>query len=289
MTSPIHINRDRQSLGQFSPEDVSAGLASGRFLPTDLGWAAGMESWKCLSEFEGLPPVTETPPPLPVRKEETIIPPEPPWERRQELGSIPALFRTLGRVLTKPAEVFSKMRTEGDFASPLLYTIILTVVVGLVTLPYGSLYTETLKHFAQMLPNAEDYPSALFESQPLTLTNVAMSALLMPVLATVGSFLRAALLHFVLFLTGGANKGFESTFRVACYSDATTAIFRVIPYGILIAIPLDFWLIIVGLKEVNRIEGWRAAFAALFLPVCCCALLAAGIAFMTFSVMMRAH
>lgn len=283
--SPIHINRDRQSLGQFSPEEVSAGLASGRFLPTDLGWSPGMEAWQSLSEFRDLPPVMQvSPPPIPVQEAQPPIPLEPPWERRQEMGFLQALLQTIGRILTKPAEVFSKMRTEGDLVSPLLYTILLTVVVGILTLPYGSLYTTTLKHFVQNLPNASDYPANFFEIQPLNLANVAMAIVLMPILATAGSFLRAGLLHLVLYLAGGANKGFESTFRVACYSDATTAIFRVIPFlGVLIAIVLDLWLLIVGLKQVNRIEGWRAALTVFFLPLCCCALIVAGIAFAGFS------
>ncbi len=283
--SPIHINRDRQSLGQFSPEDVSAGLVSGRFLPTDLGWSPGMEAWKTLSEFQDLPSVVEVAPLLPVQEvPPAILPLEPPWERRQEVGFLQALLRTIGRILTQPKQVFSKMRTEGDLVSPLLYTILLSVAVGILTLPYGSLYTTVLKHFVRNLPNAADYPANFFEVQSLNLANVAMAIVLMPVLATVGSFLRAGLLHMVLYLTGGAHKGFESTFRVACYSDASTAIFRVIPFlGVLIAIVLDLWLLIVGLKQVNRIEGWRAALAVFFLPLCCCAFVAAGIAFAGFS------
>jgi hypothetical protein len=282
--SPIHINRDRQSLGQFSPEEVSAGLASGRFLPTDLGWSPGMEAWQFLSEFRDLPPTVQVSPPIPVEEAQPAAPLEPPWERRQEMGFLQALLQTIGRVLTKPAEVFSKMRTKGDLASPLLYTIFLTVAVGILTLPYGFLYTTALKHLVQNLPNASGYPANFFEIQPLNFTNVAMAIVLMPILVTVGSFLRAGLLHLVLYLTGGAHKGFESTFRVACYSDATTAIFRVIPFlGVLIAIVLDLWLLIVGLKQVNRIEGWRAALAVFFLPLCCCAFVAAGIAFAGFS------
>lgn len=283
--SPIYINRDRQSLGQFSPEEVSAGLVSGRFLPTDLGWSPGMEAWTHLSEFQDLPPVTQQIPPPPIPETETVVPPEPPWERRQEIGVLRALLQTIGKILTKPGEVFSKMRTEGDLAAPLLYTIFLTVVVRVLTLPYGSLYTTAFKYLVQNLPNASDYPSSLFQIQPLSLANTMMAIVLMPILATAGSFLRAGLLHLVLYLAGGAKKGFESTFRVICYSDATTAIFRVIPFlGVLIAVVFDLWLVIVGLKQVNRIEGWRAALAVFFLPLCGCACVAAGVALAGFSI-----
>ncbi|MCX6969562.1 MAG: GYF domain-containing protein [Verrucomicrobia bacterium] len=52
----IFVNRDRQSLGQFSEQDVSNGLESGRFLPDDLAWQEGMESWQPLSSLTHLPP-----------------------------------------------------------------------------------------------------------------------------------------------------------------------------------------------------------------------------------------
>lgn len=52
----IFVNRDRQSLGQFSEQEVSNGLESGRFLPDDLAWQEGMESWQPLSSLTHLPP-----------------------------------------------------------------------------------------------------------------------------------------------------------------------------------------------------------------------------------------
>src|ERR1043165_7978706 len=63
----IHVNRSGTSLGIFSDEDVRAGLRSGRFAPTDLGWREGMAQWQPLSQFtefatdipSGIPPVAE--------------------------------------------------------------------------------------------------------------------------------------------------------------------------------------------------------------------------------------
>ncbi|MFA7343659.1 MAG: GYF domain-containing protein [Terrimicrobiaceae bacterium] len=52
----IFVNRDRQSLGQFTEQEVSNGLDSGQFLPTDLAWQEGMENWQPISSFTGLPP-----------------------------------------------------------------------------------------------------------------------------------------------------------------------------------------------------------------------------------------
>lgn len=50
----IFINRDRQSLGEFDESEVVAGLASGRFLPTDLAWHEKMDAWAPLESLSGL-------------------------------------------------------------------------------------------------------------------------------------------------------------------------------------------------------------------------------------------
>ena len=47
----FHINRSGTSLGTFSEEDVRAGLRSGRFLGTDLGWRDGMPAWQPLAQI----------------------------------------------------------------------------------------------------------------------------------------------------------------------------------------------------------------------------------------------
>ena len=51
----IFVNRDSQDLGQFTEQEISDGLQSGRFFPADLGWQEGMENWQPLSTFTNLP------------------------------------------------------------------------------------------------------------------------------------------------------------------------------------------------------------------------------------------
>lgn len=57
----IFLNRDRESLGQFTAQEVANGLESGRFLPTDLAWREGMETWQPLATFQDLPPANPAP------------------------------------------------------------------------------------------------------------------------------------------------------------------------------------------------------------------------------------
>lgn len=47
----IHIGRDGQALGTFDENEVRDGLATGRFLGSDLAWRDGMGDWQPLSSF----------------------------------------------------------------------------------------------------------------------------------------------------------------------------------------------------------------------------------------------
>jgi hypothetical protein len=60
----IHVNRGATTLGIFSEEEVSEGLRTGRFAPSDIGWREGMANWQPLSQFSELvtaPPAAPPP------------------------------------------------------------------------------------------------------------------------------------------------------------------------------------------------------------------------------------
>src|SRR5262245_36480153 len=124
----IHIARNRQALGQFSPEEVAEGLASGELLPTDLAWREPMATWQPLSEFTDLPPATRSlaPPLLPQPSEGLEMQAEPAWERRKQLGTFSALVETVRQVLAAPVATFKAMKLEGGQATPLFFYLLVT-------------------------------------------------------------------------------------------------------------------------------------------------------------------
>ena len=94
--SLIHIARNNAVLGQFTEEDVRAGLIAGTYLATDLAWRTGLPQWKPLGEWREFS--AETPPPL---DSSLGAPPTPlfsenmpSWERRKELGIFNAFVAT---------------------------------------------------------------------------------------------------------------------------------------------------------------------------------------------------
>ena len=47
----IHVSRDGQQFGPYTPEDVQAYLADGSLLSTDLGWVEGTADWVPLPQL----------------------------------------------------------------------------------------------------------------------------------------------------------------------------------------------------------------------------------------------
>src|SRR6476646_2276875 len=96
----IHVARDGAKLGEFTLEQIQAGLGTGQFRPTDLGWQSGMANWRPLSEFVAGTASTASAaaPAAPV----VVAGPSTaaagsglPWENRAQLGLFQGWFQTV--------------------------------------------------------------------------------------------------------------------------------------------------------------------------------------------------
>ena len=91
-----------------------------------------------------------------------------------------------------------------------------------------------------------------------------------PFFVAIGLFILSGVTHLALMLLGGAARGFEATFRVACYSEAA-AVLNVIPVcGGMIGPIVMIVVMIIGISEAHGTTRARAA-AAVLLPVALCA------------------
>jgi hypothetical protein len=94
-------------------------------------------------------------------------------------------------------------------------------------------------------------------------------------------FVAAGILHLMLLLLGGARRGFEATFRVVCFSQATTLLLLIplflIPFCGILGVVWCLALYVIGLAHAHQI-GYGQSLAAVLLPIlalcCCCAGLA---------------
>lgn len=256
----IHVSRGSQSLGQFSEEELRAGIESGKFLGDDLVWTEGMETWLPVSQLERAVP--DMPPP----RSEPI-----PWENRAELGFFSALFGTIALLVCNPKKAFSSPAKPGSMGSSLLFGIIM----GTVGFAFSMFYQFVLSLLASSDTSSTQAPAVAF-------TGVVMVAMLVlsPVFVATGLFVASGITHLSLMILRGANRPFENTFRVVCYASSLSSMMQILPFcGSTIG---GLWALVVqvvGVYRTNGIGPGRAT-AAVLLPLilCLCAvLLAIGI------------
>jgi hypothetical protein len=165
-------------------------------------------------------------------------------------------------VLTKPAEAFQIMRTEGNFVDPLIYAVIGGsigfIVYFFLTLVFGS--------FGMM--GGHDNPlGAMFGAG----IGMIFMIILCPIFVALSVFIGSAIIHVCLMLVGGAKKSFETTFRVVCFASGSTQPLLIIPFcGGLIA---GVWGIVaecIGLARAHDTDVGRAVLAILLPLIVCC-------------------
>ena len=271
--SNIHIARNHQSLGSFSEAAVREGIHSGRFSAGDLAWREGMAEWKPLGEMApqwgmDLPPPALIPESMdePLTATLPLDGDGPAWEERERLGFFAALSQTIGDVLLRPTQTFASLKQTGGLANPLLYFVLVSSSMFAVSAFYQiAMTTVNPALFASKIPHAT--------GSSFTVALIG-SVLLSPALYVVSAFISSGITHLCLKLLGGANRPFETTFRVICYAQASAAVLNVIPVcGSLVGVIWGAYAIIIGLKEAQNTEGWRATLAITLPGLFCCGLL----------------
>jgi hypothetical protein len=210
-----------------------------------------------------LPPPQAPPPPAAEASAGT------PWDGRARLGIAPALAETTRQVLLSPVAFFRAMPTTGGLGGPLGYALILGYIGILATAIYQGLFGALTGSALRALEGRGDIPAlAMLQGGFGFLVQVVFG----PVVLLVGIFLASGIVHLMLALMGAAHRGFEATFRVVCYSEATSVL-MILPFcGGLLA--FVWWLVvtILGLAEAHGISRALAAIAVLapIVILCCC-------------------
>ncbi len=223
-------------------------------------------------------PVSSAPPPplpTPLRGAGPSAPPPgagAAWERRDQLGFVPAIFDTIKGVLFSPAQFFRTMAKQGGIGGPLGYGIIVGYVGLLIATMYNALVTVL---FGSSLRGLDDGPLAQIAPYLQGGVGFVSQVIFGPIWLLIGIFVSAGIYHVVLMILGQAKQGFETSLRVVCYSQSA-AILQLVPFcgGLAMAV----WMIvcnIVGLSEAHGIGRGSAAIAVLapiVLFCCCCGL-----------------
>ena len=211
----------------------------------------------------------------------------PTWERLEEAGFFRSLFLTIGEVLFRPASTFARMPRVPDLARPLLFLVLVGTISTAIPLGYYWLGQVLPPEIAWLLdPNdlfvrlLERLGVPLQYFEPLqeepsvrqVVLSQACCLLMTPIVWIILAFVASGIVHVMLLLLGGANHGYETTFRTLCYAGGAASVFSLIPIcgqipiGVLCAIVCS----IIGLTQTQEAHPGQAAVAVVVPVVGCC-------------------
>lgn len=185
----------------------------------------------------------QTPPPTPGRTEASGGPSRE-FNLSDPLGTFVSAVRG---VVLDPVGFFRGIQKSGNYVNPLVFTLICAVIGGILSGIVGFLGGLLLGDFATAF-------GSLFGGIFLT-----------PIVAAIGLFIGAGIIHLLVMLLAKPNAGFEGTFRVSAYLGVVYLVswLGAVPIlGILVSIAVSVYavvLAVLGIREVHSTSTGRAA------------------------------
>jgi len=144
-------------------------------------------------------------------------------------------------VVTAPVGFFRGIIGHGDLVNPLIFAIICYEIAAILGGLLALVGISGERGFGSFLG----------------------SLVLAPIIAAIGLFIGAGILHLlVMLLVGSRNAGFAGTFRVSAYSSVTSLVSWIPVIG-WIASLYGIYLAIVGVREVHSTTTGKAAMVVL--------------------------
>jgi hypothetical protein len=268
----IHVARDGANIGTFSSEEVREGLRTGRFLPTDMAWQEGMPDWRPLAQVVPEKPAAAASASGATETSAVSVSAAGsgaagisgsglPWEHRQELGLVKAFFDTVIMLLTKPAEAFGMMKTEGGLMDPLFFALI-GGCAGMLVAFLFQLVFQSMGFMINRNSGIMGMGMGIW---------IFFGLIAMPVMFVCWLFIWSGILHLCLMMLGGAKKPFETTFRVVCFSSGSAYLFAIVPVcGRVVAPIYNIVLQCMGVARAHETDTGKAVMAVLLPVIVCC-------------------
>lgn len=198
-----------------------------------------------------------------------------PWERRDALGFGSAFIEAVKLFVTSPAEAYAQTKRSGDYASPLIFAVLVGWIGVVISQLWGMLFNASL--FSM-------FPGEMGEQMgAMAATSIGAflgSIIIAPIFVAATMFIWSGIVHLCLMLVGGLNEsqsGFEGTFRVISYA-AVAQFAHIVPIaGGLIVTVWSIILGVIGLTDLHRTTQGKATAAVLIpIAVCCVCLMIFG-------------
>lgn len=189
-----------------------------------------------------------------------------PWERRKELGTWTAFWRT-ARLASRSPTAFFRTPTTTESAVPALSHAVISFTVGMLLsyLVAGLLVMVGGGAAAVFVPESQGGQTigAVLGAYGCFIAGMSPLALLFgPANALMGVVIAAAAAHGVLALFKRSTAGFEDTLRAVCYANSPYVWSWIPVLGGL----TWFWMIgleVIALRETHRCGSDWAALAAI--------------------------
>ena len=264
----IHVARNSTQLGVFASEEIIAGLQSGRFLASDLGWRDGMLAWTPLgdwAEFRGV----GVPPPSPYAAAGAKVeasPSMPSWEHGASVGNFIA---TIKEVALDPVRTFANLR-DGGYARPISFTYWSLLPAWLCgSILYGALFGFMAMAAKAQAGGNDPFTRWINETGPLVAALVISAALgVFFLLVPLFNFVGAAFTHLLLLPWKPAGS-FAQTYRANAYAYGAFMPFAFIPCVNYVVMPWQLVAAIIAHSQVHRIEWWKVVISLIAIPCCC--------------------
>jgi hypothetical protein len=297
-TSQIHVARKTVQLGVFSPEEVVAGLASGRFQSTDLAWTNGLAAWKPLGEWPEFAVASAAVPASPADAGSAPVVGEPlTWEKSKGLKSAWISFT---EILLRPSPALTVSRLE--LGSVLSLAWVLGAVAALFLIVGGSLHAEANAAFqrqqaAQMFESISGakgsmdwllpWAEYLQKAEPASVTALAVQGVLLVLFGPLFNLVLGIWVWLGLRLLGrfGLTSLRQADFgrTVAAFVLAMAVLgllaapVNLLPasMGAILGLPLLIALLVLACRSVGaavRVNGWAVFFSQLVLNFLACCL-----------------
>lgn len=173
------------------------------------------------------------------------------WERRSEIGVWKGLYRTTKAVLFSPRHFFGAMTTGTGLGEPFAYGLLSGVAGAMCGL------------FWQFLIMSGSIQSLIqLDSIGMALVFAAVLLLAIPYVLVV-LLLTSLALHGCLIIVRDGRNGFEATFRVVAYSQATQVLSFIPLVGGVAAFIWLFVVQVIGLREIHNTSYGKIIFAYL--------------------------
>ncbi|WP_257458306.1 YIP1 family protein [Archangium lipolyticum] len=190
-----------------------------------------------------------------------------PWDRRQELGTFMAFWKTFVEVLLRPGNL-SAVRSEGSVGSSLLFALLCSLPGCIMT---GVTYLGMFTFMSRLFPTPDTDPDTERIFQWAGVATFAFLVLIGPPLTLAFTLLNTGVDHLVLRM-GGITRDFTVTLRANALSQAPMVLGGIPFIGAQVA---PFWMLVARVFAYRGLHQttWGVATAgALAAPLTFCML-----------------